>query len=59
MHRRHDDDGFDRDWDEECAWYYRPRKAAYRCSDGFCGALDCARCYPHGVDDGEEDEEQE
>lgn len=23
-----------------------PKRKPYRCSDGMCGALDCARCYP-------------
>lgn len=26
---------------------FRPRRRTYRsCADGFCGALDCPRCYP-------------
>lgn len=34
-------------------------KMDYYCSDGFCGAGDCKRCYPWREDyDDEEDEEE-
>ena len=32
----------------------RPRSLS-RCSDGFCGALDCDRCYPGGMPEDEDD----
>lgn len=46
---------FDPDYDwwgdireaEEAEFRRKPRP--FRCSDGYCGATDCARCYP-GVD---------
>lgn len=33
----------------------------YRCSDGFCGAMDCTRCRPFNWrrDEPEENEEEE
>jgi hypothetical protein len=30
----------------------------FRCSDGFCGQEDCARCHPEYLDDSK-DEDQE
>ena len=39
--------------------YYRSYRS-YSCSDGFCGATDCTRCYgpSAGSDDDEEDVEE-
>lgn len=28
----------------------------YSCSDGFCGAEDCCKCYPENLNDNKENE---
>ena len=50
------------DWDEdELRNEFSSRRAPYKCPDGMCGALDCARCYPGAAErqDGEFDGEGE
>ena len=34
------------------------KKKPYRCVDGMCGATDCDRCYPGGVCEDYEDDDE-
>ena len=48
----HDDVGYS-DIDDDT-----PKRGVYRCSDGMCGATDCDRCYPGGVCEDYEDNDE-
>jgi hypothetical protein len=39
----------DYDWEDEIEEARRP--IPFRCSDGFCGQLDCHRCYPNQIEE--------
>ena len=43
---------------DEMDTYDEPRRKAFACVEGFCGALDCEKCCgPGASDDDKEDEE--
>ncbi len=45
------DEACDRGYDGPPPGWERRQRNRYRCSDGYCGATDCSRCYPGGCDD--------
>lgn len=41
------DPDFDTDWERDLEREeFRRRPRGFRCSDGYCGQLDCNRCHP-------------
>lgn len=48
-----DDEG----WEDEMERAEMRKPRPFRCSDGYCGATDCARCYP-GIDHNRRDDDE-
>lgn len=49
----------DYDWERDFEREELRRKPRpFMCSDGYCGATDCARCYP-GIDHNRKDEDED
>ena len=47
---------YDYDWERDFEREEFRQPSRFRCSDGFCGQLDCGRCYP-GANHYEEEKE--